>query len=252
MKPRPNKTAAGRLAAGKEPFWSRSRRPRRVAVEAETGVPDPEEPVVDGRSAIAAVLSVVAILLTLVAVLSVVIWLAIGLTVMPTPRVAGDIWAVKWAAWPQGQVPPGSIVMSTPEQVSGDLSSRFGLLLADGEGATLSQIVGGPTGSVETTQSLQILINGQDTGYRSPSPISKQNIGDQYVAICLKGCSADGVIHLIPIGNVVGEVMGRYKFPLEITPMPSVSSTPSAGTPSTDTTAPTPSASPVVGGDQPQ
>ena len=228
---RPSRST-GLLSSGSLPFWKQSKPALAVdTVDPVTG----EEPIPVPNRAIASIAKGLAIVLAVLVGFTAASWLILGVTVMPTPRVDGEAWAVKWAAWPEGAVPPGSLVAVVDGPVGRDLPSRFGYQFGSGN-ITIQRVIAGPGGTVTTTDSGEVLWNGEPTGATSNGLIADEQLGDAYLTACVVGeCGAVGTAQIVPTNSIMGEALGTYTPPFRIE---------APATPVTPVATPTPSPSP--------
>jgi hypothetical protein len=219
---RPRKSSEGSLSSGKR-FGAGLSRHKRPTLAADfpdgtqtAGAPEPKVAVTLFRGV--AGLVIVGIVLLISG------WLLIGLTVLPTLRVQGVPWLVKWSAWPEGAVPAGAVVMTDPDGRKIDLTSRAGLLFSDGSGRAIMQVVGGPGGDIATGAGNRVILNGVLQDWRYPTPLPSTRLGDNYLAVCLSGDSCQrGDVVLLPIQNVLGEVLGYVHLSTSLGPLPILS-----------------------------
>lgn len=208
---------SGRLVAGSEPFWKKSR-PTLAASIDETGIPDPDDDSVMGTSRIVKTFGkVIAILLGV----SIVLWLAVlfvlNLTVLPMPRVEGTTWAVKWAAWPQGKAPENSLVGTYKYANQTGILDRS-MLILDSSGVSIEQIIAGPSTKVSSDSAGQIIVNGVTTSHKSTTyNMPETATGENYLTKCVSGpCGEPGSYRAIPVQWLLGEVLGEFKPPFSI------------------------------------
>lgn len=210
-----NRPASGSLTDGRLPFWKQSK-PKLAAdvVDPDTG----KEKVPTSSLAIASIVKTVAGLLGLFLVVTFAAWLVLGITVMPTPRVAGDAWAVKWSAWPEGAVPADSLVAVTEGPVDRGVVGRAGYLFGAG-GITVQRVIAGPGGTVTTTPEGYVAWNGVPTTAKANGLLEgEQPLGDAYLTECVAGdCGVPGTAQIVPIGNIMGEALGIFTPPFNIT-----------------------------------
>lgn len=148
-------------------------------------------------------------------------WLLVGLTVLPIVRVEGTPWAVKWAAWPEGSAPANSVVLTDENGRQTDLVSRFNLLVSDSATLAVMQVIAGPGSDIAAGLDRRIVVNGLATEWLYPSYLPPTKLGDQYLAVCLTGSRCErGSTSLVPIGNVLGEVLGSLRAGFSLGPLP--------------------------------
>lgn len=220
------------MSAGSLPFWKQSR-PALAAEEAGPGVPSGEAALPTSSRAIATGAKVMATALIGLLAFTFFGWLILGLTVMPTPRVDGAAWAVKWAAWPEDAAPQGALAAVTADPVNRGIVGRLGYQFGQGD-ITIQRIVAGPGGTVFTDADKNVYYDGIATGLRAAQEIPEQALGDAYLTICLSGCgTATGLVAKAPTDSILGEALGIYSPPFSVTP-PAESGLPFPPSPSSD------------------
>ena len=197
----------GSLSTGSVRRWSRHR-PQLVASTPD----DTPDPVLnENGNNIAVVLRFFAVLITVVVITTIASWFIMGVTILPTVRVDGTTWLVQRSAWPEGQAPTGSEVLSLPNAVDRSFSARAGLLFSDGSGNSIEVVVGKPYSQVTTDKSGAILVDGKQTGYRPATRVPDGTIGNNYLVLCRSGaCGSSGSALLVPAENVLGKVIGSF------------------------------------------
>lgn len=207
------KSSAGHtptLGDGRLPFWRRTR----PLLAVDVAAPSEEEQAQTAPSRwIAATARGLAVGLVGLLLLTLAAWVILGVTVRPTPRVGGEMWAVQWAAWPEGAAPEGALVAVTGEPVERGILARLGYQFGSGD-VTVQQVVAGPGGIVSTDDALEVFYQGVATGLTSKTPIEEQSLGNAYLAVCLAGCDArEGYVSRVPVDNVMGEALGPFQPP---------------------------------------
>lgn len=149
------------------------------------------------------------------------LWLVLGVTVLPILRVDGTAWAVKWAAWPEGGVPTGAIVMAETGSKRSDIPGRLGMLLDTGSSRAVVEVVAGPGGEIKADIDNRIYLNGFVSPWVSAGPLPTTRIGDRYLVVCIAGESCvPGTASLLPVSGVLGEVLGSVTLSPSLGPVP--------------------------------
>lgn len=131
------------------------------------------------------------------AVVTVMLWLILSVTILPTPTIDDDRYLVKWGTWPQGQVPVGATVVTHADPIESGLGARLGYILGD------------PDFSI-------VEITGDVRAAAAQNP---ELTRDTYLAVCVTGACPPGEV-LIPVDHVMGELLGRYQPPFSVVDQP--------------------------------
>jgi hypothetical protein len=168
-----------------------------------------------GPGFLATVVRLVVVIAVVAVGVGVAAWVVLGLTVLPTMNVGGEIWAAKWAAYPTGAVPAGAVIAVSDRPVQRGLGDRFASLVGmGGDTRTVHLVVAGPGYEVHSEPGGPVLWNGQDTGYVTDVPIVSHLLGEKYLTVCVAGdCGGPGTVTEVPAANVVGQAMGTYSPP---------------------------------------
>lgn len=196
---------------------------RRKGPSLAAGGGDKETPAPNGTggSVLAILFRGVIALLFVGALLIAALWLVLGVTVLPVLRVDGTAWAVKWAAWPEGGVPTGSIVMAETGAKRMDIPGRLGMLLDAGTSRAVVEVVAGPGGEIRADIDNRIYLNGFASPWVSAGPLPTTRIGDRYLVVCIAGESCiPGTASLLPVSAVLGEVLGSVSLSPSLGPVP--------------------------------
>lgn len=172
-------------------------------------------------------LRAIVLLGALVAFLAVGAWIVLGLTVMPVMKMGSDVWLVKWAAFPEGQIPTGSIVAVSSEPIARDFGSRLTDLLGmNTDERGIYGVIAGPGSEISADPGGEIVWNGQGTGVTSESGISPHLLGNNFLMVCMAGdCANPGAAVEVPVSHVLGEPLGTYQPPASIEAVPSLPTT---------------------------
>lgn len=205
----------GLLSSGRLPFWKQSK-PRLAVdeIDPSTGA----EPLPVSSRAIASVAKAAALLVGVLVMFTVSAWVILGVTVMPTPRVDGNAWAVKWAAWPQGAVPADSLVAVVAGPVETSIPARFRYQFASDQ-VTIQRVLAGPGGTVEVLPDGTVTWNGTPVSARAGDTVTPGPLGDAYLAVCEVGdCGGQGAASIVPVDSVMGQARGIYTPPFTVSP----------------------------------
>jgi hypothetical protein len=207
----------GRLSSGKEKTWKRTK-PKLAADIEDTGIPDPEEDNSGAKESAAMFIRFAGGLFGVGFFLVIVGWFILGVTILPFIRVGDSVWVTKWAAYPEGGVPSGTLIISSENQVERSLPDRFNLILLNHPEYSVSKVVAGPGFTVEPNMDTnEIVWKNEATGFYSDLLFQKFDLQAEYLSICVSGnCGEPGDLFLVPMRNVLGEVINKYSFPLSL------------------------------------
>ena len=222
----PKPSNEGALSSGRRLGLGITTRRPALAVEGEA------QPSQNGSPFVSFILSFIRSITASVVILVILLvsgWLLLGLTALPILSVNGTPWLVKWAAWPEGMVPSasGAVAMVSGSARQTDLGARFSLLVSQDDGRKIVQVVAGPGGEIKAGPDLQIYYNNVPTGAYAVTPFPSTRLGSNYFALCLSGASCEsGQYELVPIQNVLGEVVGSVRLGPGLGPVPELLVTP--------------------------
>lgn len=197
------------LSAGNEPFWHWSR-PKLSAGVSETGLIDvPDQTTDQSPSIIATITKAIAIIVIAVVSLAVAGWFILGMTILPTVTSGDARWLVKWAAYPEGQVPVGTITAFTDTTGNTGFTDRVALLTGSTP-VSIATVVAGPGGAVGTDDTGMLWWDDHPTGFTTDEFIEPHLLGDNYVTVCVAGdaCPA-GSLTEMPVGAAIGKTVGQ-------------------------------------------
>lgn len=216
---RPSKKDTGSLSSGSR--FGFGLKPRKPSLAADSGQ-DTARDLQGAKNRIATVIRSVAAFLFVGLTLLVSTWLILGLTIFPVVQISGAPWVVKWAAWPEGSVPADSIALVSPEPRETSLSFRFSLLIS-GSDKSIVKIIAGPGGEYKAGLNRQIYYNDVPTPWLATQPLKTTKLGDNYLAVCISGADCPvGTTTVIPVANVLGEVIGILRPSPSLAPVPTV------------------------------
>jgi len=217
---KPTVSTSGILAAGREPFWRKSQ-PSLAADEETTGISEIEEDASSPSKTVSTIVKTVLIVAAMGIFLYIAGWIIFGLTVLPILHIGDASWAVKWAAYPQGQTPAKTVIADQTGPIQRDLMDRFVLLLGGPESARVQVVIATPGQKIATDPSGAITADGSPTGFTSATPIAEKLLGDSYLTLCITGDCTPSQILETPTNSVMGEVLGEFTPPISIGEPPS-------------------------------
>jgi hypothetical protein len=146
------------------------------------------------------------VLTVLVAIAS---WLILVLTVMATPSINGDTWAVQRSAWIEGKAPVGSVVVSSSAAIHRDPLSRIGEVFSGYPKSAVVEIVAQPLNTVSTTLNGTLVVDDKKTSYTLTSLVPPTKLSGSYLAVCVLGpCGTPGTPVTVPVDHMLGKVLG--------------------------------------------
>jgi hypothetical protein len=154
-------------------------------------------------------------------------WAILIATVVATPFLGSTPYLVHRAPWTEGHAPVGETVWVSSEPVDRTIVGRFALQLEGDTHAAIMQIVAKPNSIISTDKAGTIITSPATPGssYTSPTPITRHNLGDAYLALCVTGpCGTPGTPSEVPIERVLGKVLGSPKF-IGMDPAPAIDGT---------------------------
>lgn len=136
-------------------------------------------------------------------------WIILIGTVLATPKIENERFIVQRAAWPESQAPANALALMLNEPVDRSIAGRYKLNIEGAGSPAIIRILAGPGAKVRTDENLRIIINESGTNAISLSPIANHNIGNNYIATCLRGpCGLPGTPLEVPVNQVLGKVLG--------------------------------------------
>lgn len=226
MNPRRDNEPA--LGAGNAPWWRRSTPALAAPSELSDTPVEPDIPLTARFAGISRLLSFI-IGFGLLGLAG--MWVTVGLTILPTPRIDGTAWVVQRAAWVEGQAPAGAIAYVTDEPAGRDLAARAELIFSEVP-ASIVMILTPPASTVSTGANNVLIVDGEPTSYTLPLPLAERQLGMEHLAICLLGtCGEPGTTVLVPVDEVLGKTLGEYRPPFGIGGTPAVPDGPASVTP---------------------
>lgn len=136
------------------------------------------------------------------------------LTVLATPTINGNIWAVQRGAWVQGEAPNGSTAVSVSAPIANTPGERFADLLNGYPNPSIVRILAGPGQQIATNVNGELVVDGTPTGIALTTPVTRATLGDEYLTACLTGaCGATGTPNIIPVTHILGKPLSGLGAP---------------------------------------
>jgi hypothetical protein len=147
-------------------------------------------------------------LLTITLVMGFLSWVLLGITVLPTPRIGSQMWAVQRSAWVQGSVPFNSNAFILSKTIETSTISRLKLLFSADKADSIQLIVAGPYVSVSQDAEGYFYINNKKTSIKTAIRVSPIKLNNDYLALCITGSCQKDTASTIPVDRVLGKVLG--------------------------------------------